>query len=175
VSGLARNLFTLIFALLARGRFDAQSRVACHFLITPFDCGTSVLKSDKYLQLVESAQLDFLVKTKLIGKLVRNRIHFVNASQLVKFMRPISMFSRVRVVTSIIYADDKCAYFSHSFFLQDQQHGEVLVKMKFKRGAATVSPTEVAGNLPSVKHEYLKAWDQTLEAMRPVLSRQSEA
>lgn len=166
MSGLIRNLFTLISALFARGQFDAQSRVSCHFLITPFDCGTSVLKSDKYLQLVESAQLDFLIKTKLIGRLMRSNIHFVNASQLVKFMRPVRMFSRVRVETSIIYADEKCAYFSHCLFLQNQKHGEVLVKMKFKRGAVTVSPIEIAGNLPSVKHEHLRAWDKTLEAMQ---------
>jgi len=166
VSGLIRNLFTLIWALFARGQFNAQSRVSCHFLVTPFDCGTSVLKSDKYLQLVESAQLDFLIKTKLIGKLMHRSIHFVNASQLVKFMRPVRVFRRVRVETSIIYADEKCAYFSHSLFLQNQQHGEVLVKMKFKRGSATISPIEIAGNLPSVKHEHLRAWDQTLEAMQ---------
>ena len=76
------------------------------------------------------------------------------------------MFRRVRIETSIIYADEKCAYFSHCLFLQNQKHGEVLVKMKFKRGSATVSPIEIAGNLPFVKQEHLRAWDQTLEAMR---------
>lgn len=165
MSGLIRNLFTLILAFFARGRFDAQSRVSCRFIVTPFDCGASVLKSDKYLQLVESAQLDFLIKTKLIGKLVRGSVHFVNASQLVKFMRPIGVFRRVRVETSIIYADERCAYFSHSLFLRNQQHAEVLVKMKFKRGSETVSPAEIAGKLPSAKLEHLRAWDQVLEAM----------
>lgn len=166
MSGLIRNLFTLIWALFAPGRFDAQSRVSCHFLVTPFDCGTSVLKSDKHLPLVESAQLDFLTKTKLIGKLMRSNIHFVNASQFVKFMRPVRMFWRVRIKTSIIYADEKCAYFSHCLFLQNQKQGEVLVKMKFKRGAVTVSPIEIAGNLPTVKHKHVRAWDKTLEAMQ---------
>ena len=165
MSGLVRNLFTLISAFFTRGRFDAQSRVSCHFLVTPFDCGTSVLKSDKYLQLAEAAQLDFLIKTKLIGKLMRNGIQFVNAAQLVKFMRPVKVFRRIRIETGIIYADEKCAYFSHSLFLQNRQHGEVLVKMKFKRGSVTVSPTEIAGKLPSMKAEHLRAWDQTLEAM----------
>ena len=165
MSGLIRNLLTFILALFSRGQFGSQSRVSCYFLVTPFDCGTSVLKSDKYLQLVEAAQLDFLVKTKLIGNLMRNGIQFVNTSQLLKFIRPVKVCSRVRIDTSIIYADEKCAYFSHSFFLQDQQHGEVLVKMKFKRGGVTVAPTEIAGKLPSAKPEHLRAWDQTLAAM----------
>lgn len=166
MSGLVRNLFTLIFALFARGRFDAQSHISCNFLVTPFDCGTSVLKSDKYLQLAEAAQLDFLIKTNLLGKLMRNGVRFVNASQLVKFIRPVKVFRRVRIETGIIYADGMCAYFSHSLFLQSQKHGEILVKMKFKRGSVTISPTEFAGKLPSVKPEHLRAWDQTLEAIR---------
>lgn len=165
MSGFIRNLFTLIGALWVRGAFDARSRVSSHFRVTPFDCGMSVLKSDKYLQLAESAQIDFLIKTKLFGQLLRSNIHFVNASQLVKFTRPIRMFRRVRVETGIVYADKKCAYFSHCFFVRDQKHGEVLVKMKFKRGSSTVPPQEVAGDLPSVKFEHLQAWDRTLQAM----------
>jgi len=165
VSGFIRNLLTLIWALFARGPFDACSRVSCHFLITPFDCGISILKSDKYLQLAEAAQLDFLIKTKLIAKLLRHGIHFVNASQLVKFVRPVKLFGRVRIETSIIYADEKCMYFSHSLFVQDRQHGEILVKMKFKKGVVTVSPAKIAGKLPSLKPEHLRAWDETLDAM----------
>ena len=39
------------------------------------------------------------------------------------------------------------------------------MKMKFKKGSVTVPPTEIAGKLPSVKPEHLRAWDETLEAM----------
>ena len=166
MSGLIRNLSTLIWALFAHGQVHATSRISCRFFVTPFDCGASVLKSDKYLQLVESAQLDFLIKTKLLGKLVRSGVHFVNASQLVKFIKPVRMFTQVRIETSIIYADEKCAYFSHLFFVQNQQHGEVLVKMKFKKGLVTISPMKIVGGLPSVKHEHLSAWDQALNAMQ---------
>lgn len=165
MSGLLRNFITLVVACGARGPFDARSRISCRFWVTPFDCGVSALKSDKYLQLAESAQLDFLVKTKLIGKLLHSSTRFVNASQLVKFMKPIGMFKRVRVETAIIYADRKCAYFSHRLCLKDQWHGEVLVKMKFKKGSVTVCPMDVTGELPSVKPDSLKAWDKTLEAM----------
>ena len=165
MSGLVRNLFTLIRAFSARGRFHARSPVSCHFLVTPFDCGTSVLKSDRYLQLAEAAQLDYLIKTGLVGKLLRTGIRFVNASQLVKFMRPVRVFRRVRVETRILFADEKCAYFSHAVFSGDRRHAEILVKMKFKRGSATVSPIDVAGDLPTVKQEHLEAWDQALAGM----------
>jgi acyl-CoA thioesterase FadM len=65
---------------------------------------------------------------------------FINVAQLVKFVRPVSIFSRVRVETQLIYADDKCAYFSHTMHCQGGLAAEVLVKMKFKKGRITVPP-----------------------------------
>ncbi len=164
MSGLIRNLFTLLGAFF-RGSADPASRVVAHFWITPFDAGTQVLKSDKYLQLAEAAQLDYLIRTKLMGTLLRRRLQFVNASQLVKFARPIAMFSRVRVETAIVFADEKCAYFSHMLFLGDQQHAEVLVKMKFKKGSLTVPPGEIIGQRFGVKPAHLEAWDRALDVM----------
>jgi acyl-CoA thioesterase FadM len=164
VSGLIRNLFTLLWAFF-RSSADPGSRVVAHFWITPFDAGTQVLKSDKYLQLAEAAQLDYLIRTKLMGTLLRRRLRFVNASQLVKFSRPIVMFRRVRVETAIVFADEKCAYFSHTLFVGDQQHAEVLVKMKFKKGSFTVPPGEVIAQRFGSKPPHLDAWDRALDAM----------
>lgn len=165
MSGLVRNLITIIRAMLTRGIFTGQSRTTSHYWVTPFDSGTSVLKSDKYLQFAESAQLDFMVKTKLFGKLVRGGVAFVNASQLVKFVRPIRLFERVRVETKVICTDERCAYFSHVLFVDDRLCGEVLVKMKFKKGAVTVRPIEVVGPCASAKPPQIERWDQALEAM----------
>ena len=164
MSGIIRNLLTLIQAFLSP-KADPRSRVTSHFRVTPLDCGTRVLKSDKYFQLAEAAQLDFLVRVGLFGRLLREGVHFVNASQLVKFMRPIAVFQRVRVETGIIYADEKCAYFSHALFVGSQQHGEVLVKMKFKKGAVTCPPGQIIDARFESKPAHLQTWDQALEAM----------
>lgn len=155
---------TLLQALFA-ARTDPGSRVTSHFRVTPLDSGTRVLKSDKYFRLAEAAQLDFLVRTRLLGKLLRGGVHFINASQLAKFARPIGVFERVRVETAIIYADAKCAYFSHAMFVGSQQHGEVLVKMKFKKGAITCPPSEIIDTRFGSKPAHVEIWDQALEAM----------
>ena len=85
---------------------SAQSRVITHFWVTPLDCGISTLKSDKYLQFAEAAQVDYLAKTRLFHTLLRDGLRFVNASQLVKFSRPVGMFQRVRIETAIVFADN---------------------------------------------------------------------
>lgn len=165
MSGLLRNLLTLLQALLSREVVSAQSTVITHFWVTPLDCGISTLKSDKYLQFAEAAQVDYLVKTRLVHTLLRDRLRFVNASQLVKFSRPVGMFQRVRMETAIVFADNKCVYFSHELFLAGQKHGEVLVKMKFKKGSMTIRPGEVIDHAFTAKPRCIDTWDQALEAM----------
>jgi acyl-CoA thioesterase FadM len=123
------------------------------------------LKSDKYLQLVEAAQVDFLIRTRLVNRLLGDGVRFVNASQLVKFSRPVGMFQRVRMETAIVFADDKCVYFSHELFIGEHKHGEVLVKMKFKKGAVTIRPGELIDHAFTVKPSCIDRWELTLDAM----------
>jgi acyl-CoA thioesterase FadM len=123
------------------------------------------LKSDKYLQFAEAAQVDYLVKTKLFHTLLRQGLRIVNASQLLKFSRPVRMFQRVRMETTIVFADNKCVYFSHELFLGEHKHGEVLVKMKFKRGSITIRPGELIDHAFMAKPPCIDTWDQALEAM----------
>jgi acyl-CoA thioesterase FadM len=165
LSGLLRNLLTLLQAFLSREVVSVQSRVITHFRVTPLDCGISTLKSDKYLQFAEAAQVDYLVRTRLFHTLLRDGVRFVNTSQLVKFSRPVGMFQRVRIETAIIFADNKCAYFSHEIFLGDLKHAEVLVKMKFKKGSITVHPGELIDHVFTAKPVCVDTWDRTLEAM----------
>ena len=131
MSGILRNLIAIIRALFSWGDSTPQSRVITHFRVAPFDAGMRVLKSDKSLQLVGCAQLDFMVRTRLITRLLREGIGFVNASQLVRFDRPIGMFTRVRIETAVLCADDKFTWFAHTLWVGDTEHAEVLVKMKF--------------------------------------------
>lgn len=161
--GLTRNLVTLIQAGLSSRDHTPQQALTTRFRVTPFDVGIRVLKSDRYLQFAEAAQLDFMVRTRRALPLIRAGIGFVNASQLIKFARPIGLFQRVDVHTAIVFADEKCAYFSHSLCVQGTPHAEVLVKMKFKQGRRTVSPQNVFGECPNHKPAYLVAWDQALE------------
>ncbi|MFZ6778074.1 thioesterase family protein [Undibacterium sp. Ji83W] len=178
MSGLIRNFLTVVQALLAyclvRKRVTTGDRVSSHFWITPWDTGIKALKSDKYFQLAESAQLDFVIKTGMLRPMLGSGTAFVNVSQLVSFMKPVHIFQRVRVDTRILYADDKCAYFSHEIYAHDALHAEVLVKMKFKRGRLTVNPFELLNLRFEEQAAHLRAWDQALQAMALTPVRQTQ-
>jgi acyl-CoA thioesterase FadM len=164
LAGFLRNLLTVLRALSSYASASPLSRIASHFWVTPFDTGLSTLKSDKYFQLVEAAQFDFMVKTGLIGTTLKRNLHFVNLAQMVKFGRPIALFSRVTVQSQVMYADDKLVYFSHTLFAQGHPCAEVWVKMKFKLGAITVTPQTLLGPVAMAKPPALQLWDDALAA-----------
>lgn len=60
MSGLLRNLIAFVIGLFAYGSKAVEDVTGVKFLVTPFDGGVRVgaLKSDKYLQLAETAQVD---------------------------------------------------------------------------------------------------------------------
>jgi Thioesterase-like superfamily len=174
LAGFIRNLCTVLRALFGYASASPVSCLTSHFWVTPFDTGLSKLKSDKYLQLVEAAQFDYMVKTGLISTTLKLSYHFVNVAQIVKFGRPIALFSRVTVQSQVLYADDKLVYFSHAMFAQGQLCAEVWVKMKFKLGAITVNPQTLLGVVAMAKPAGLQHWDETLALLTPPLGdRQS--
>lgn len=87
---------------------------------------------------------------------------------LAGFLRPIRLFQRVRVETTIVFADQRFAYFSHVFFVDEVQHGEVLVRMKFKKGAITVPLTNFIELGFNEKPAPLVHWDQALGACEAI-------
>ena len=162
--GLLRNLLTLLSALWHYRSVSAQSRTLVHFRVTPLDTGIATLKSDRYLQMAESAQLDYVIRTGLVRVMLRQGYSFVNASQLVRFTRPVRLFKRVAVSSQVIHADDKCAYFQHLFTVGNVLHAEVAVKMKFKKGRLTIAPAGLLGHFAGPKPAFLQHWDDTLAA-----------
>lgn len=141
MSGLFRNFITFLLGLSAYGSKTLGEVTKLDFWVTPFDSGIRVLKSDKYFQLAEAAQIDYLIKVGKFFKIVQSGANFVNVAQIVKFAKPVSIFSRIRVETQLVYSDEKCAYFSHVMYSRQGQVAEVLVKMKFKTGRITVAPS----------------------------------
>lgn len=165
MSGLLRNTLALIFGLFNYGSRAAAEIVAMTLWVTPFDSGIKVLKSDKYLQFAETAQVDYLLQVGQFFRVLRGGASFVNVAQQVKFSRPIPLFSRVRVETQLLYADEKCAYFSHALHARGVQAAEVLVKMKFKKAGRTLAPATFLHvdftNVPAK----VCSWESALETL----------
>lgn len=145
MSGFWRNLLTMLMALLKRDSAILQTGCSCNFWVTPFDVGVRTLKSDKYLQFAEAAQLDFGVRSGLLGRMRQAHCAMVNVEQRIQFTQPIKLFDKVCVQTTIVFADAKFVHFQHLFTVRGQQCASVLVKAKFKAGRITQSALDLTG------------------------------
>ena len=143
MSGLWRNLLTLPAAIFKRDSGILQTGCSCTFWVTPFDVGLRILKSDRYLQLAESAQLDFAVRSGLLGRMWRARCAMVNLEQQIQFAQPIKLFDKVCVKTTIVFADTKFVHFQHVYTVRGVTCASVAVKAKFKAGRITQSAIEL--------------------------------
>jgi Thioesterase-like superfamily len=145
MSGFWRNLLTLLVAFFRQDSAILQTGCSCTFWVTPSDVGIRNLKSDKYLQLAESAQLDFGVRSGLLQRMRKTGCVMVNVEQQIQFAQAIKLFDRVSVQTSIVFADAKFVYFQHSYTVKGQTCATVTAKAKFKAGRMTQSATELTG------------------------------
>lgn len=165
MSGFLRNLLTALWALLFWRSATPRSHTVAHFHVTPFDTGLLTLKSDQYLQFAEAAQVDFMIKTALMARLLSDGVGFVNLAQMVRFARPVRLFSRVRVESWVAYADGRCAWFVHAFSVRGMPCAQVMVKMKFKKGAVTVPTDQVLGVFNGPCPTWVARWEDTLAAL----------
>ncbi len=165
MAGFFRNFLTVFGALLGYGEANPGEWIIARFRITPLDTGFSKLKSDKYLHLTESAQIDFFIRTKLAGIFIKNGYAFVNLAQLVKFSKPVQVFSQVKVSSHILYWDHRIVYFEHVFSIDGNQHARVLVKTKFKRGGKTIDPNRLIGLCDEHKPQFISDWDNAVNAL----------
>ena len=143
MSGFWRNLLAVMVAVFKRDSAILHSGCFCTFWVAPFDVGVRTLKSDKYLQLVEAAQLDFGVRSGLLKRMQRARCSMVNVEQQINFSKPITLFDRVCVQTNIVFADARFVHFQHVFSVGGLTCANVIVKAKFKAGRITQSAVEM--------------------------------
>jgi hypothetical protein len=165
MAGLLRNLITLLLALPRYASQPVRSVFVKAFWIIPLDAGSRLLKSDRYLLLAECAQVDLMVRSGLLGRMLKNGYGFVNAAQLLTFRRPVKVFTRVAVHSQVLWFDQRWAYFRHDFRMGDELCAQVLVKMKFKQRRQTIDPALLLGAAPTQRCAAVDAWNASLEAV----------
>ena len=147
---MLRNAITACQAFL-QPRVPANGDFVCRFRVLPWDVGISTFKTDRYLAVVEAAQLDFVIRAGLLRRFLKDKLGWVNVTQAASFERPLKLFQAYTVTTRIECIDDKHAYASFRFATPAGTHALVLLKTKFKQGRRTVPPRELLGECPTEK------------------------
>jgi acyl-CoA thioesterase FadM len=164
MAGLLRNLITLLLALPRYNSQKVLSLFVRPFRITPLDVGGQRLKSDRYLLLAECAQLDLIVRSGLLGRMLKNGYGFVNAAQQLTFRKSVKVFQRVELHSQVLWFDQRWVYFQHDLLVRGELCARILVKMKFKQRRQTIDPSVLLGQPPAQRCAAVDAWNTSLAA-----------
>jgi hypothetical protein len=156
---MLRNALTACHALL-QPRAPATGEFVCRFRVLPWAVGVRTFKTDRYLTVVESAQVDFVIRAGLLRRFLKEGIGWVNVVQTAQFERPLRLWQAYTVTTRIECADDKHAYASFRFATAAGVHATVLLKTKFKQGRRTIAPRELLGECPMDKPDLVQPLDR---------------
>lgn len=153
-----RNLLTACHAAL-QPRMRADQAFVCGFRVLPWDVGVRTFKTDRYLAVVEAAQTDFVIRAGLLRRFLKERLSWVNVTQVAQFEKPLQLFAAYTVTTRVECIDEKCAYLSLRFDSAVGLHTTVLLKTKFKQGRRTVPPRELLGECATEKTAQVRLLD----------------
>ena len=153
-----RNALTALHAF-RQPRLAPSADFTCGFRVLPWDVGVRTFKTDRYLAVVEAAQVDFVIRAGLLRRFLKEGLGWVNVTQAASFHRPLKLFDAYAVTTRIECIDDKHAYASLRFAIAGEAHALVLLKTKFKQGRRTVPPAELLPGCPTARPDFLQPLD----------------
>lgn len=144
-----RLLRLLLLYLLERPPRDALRPVVCRFWITPFDVELTRAVSHAYMAFAGLGRWSWNFHNTNWKRLLRERWTPLTHSELVFYRRAAKLFSTVEVTTTLIWWDDRMAYFEHRL-----TQGEQVSAVVYSRGAAfagrvRVPMSECAVGLPA--------------------------
>lgn len=125
-----RWLRVLFLYLLARPPRDLLRPVTCRFWITPFDVELTSTVSHAYMAFAGLGRWCWNFHNIDWRGMLRHRWTPLTHSELVRYRRAARIFSTIEVTTTLIWWDDKMAYFEHRL----TQHGAVSAVV-YSRGA----------------------------------------
>jgi acyl-CoA thioesterase FadM len=158
VSYALRAAFTATSAI-ARPRASLLDDVVMPFVAWPSDIDwNGHVNNGQYLTLMDHGRLDHLVRTGLVGLLLKAGCRPVVATASIRFRREILPFMRCRLVTRIRGWDDRRTYFSHRIERDNAVCAEADVAIAIRLNNRTASIVELLSRAGrEVPEELLRA------------------
>lgn len=114
------NLYLRLLLTLVRARFERSlsTRVACcqWFRVWPNDIDAFChMNNGRYLQIMDIARARWLLRTGTLGVIRRRRWSVALGGNLIRYRRPLRLWTSYRVSTRLVCWDDRWFSLEHQF------------------------------------------------------------
>lgn len=141
-----RLFYTLVVAWF-RSRTAALAPAVSYWRVLPTDIDIfGHMNNGRYGMMMDLARIDYLVRTRFLGTIVRNGWIAPNGCTYVDFRGGLRPFEAYRIETSVAYWDERWFYFRQDFHREhgnDKPVATGWVKMTFAGRRGRVTPQTV--------------------------------
>jgi acyl-CoA thioesterase FadM len=141
------NLYFRLFSTLIKALFckkiNLLDTTTLRFRVSPLDCDLNLhLTNSRYLAFMDIGRINFIARTKMLGKLLRTGYRPVVADCEISFLKPLNPLQKFHVTTKLLSWDDKYQYFYQTIKHKGNDYATALIKTAFvKKGRVISSQT----------------------------------
>ena len=129
---------------LGAGRVDPLDEVRLPMRVWPNDLDTNLhVNNGRYLTMMDFGRFAYVMRTGLMGTLVRNRWSPILGAATVQFRRELRPFQRFDLVTRVVAWDQKWFYIEQRFEVGGEVHARAQVRGVIKHGRRTIPPGDM--------------------------------
>lgn len=157
-----------------------------HFCVLPNDLDLNGhMNNGRYLTIMDIGRMDFVLRLRLAGYVIRNGYIPVLSSAAMRYRLPLLPFQKYRLTTRILCWDDKWVFMEHRFIIRGgKKNGAVaaigLVKGSFfsKKTRTTIPTGDIMAAIGLTQQSppvpaYLHKWQESEDALRADMARNS--
>ena len=124
-----RQLKLLVLYLISKKARDPLQPVVARYLITPFDVDATRALSHAYVGFAGLGRWQYSFHNINWKKLFSEKLVPLTQTEIVRYRRAAKLFTTVEVVTTLIWWDEKMAYFEHRIM-----HGSAISAIVYSTG-----------------------------------------
>ncbi len=181
------RLFYMLIASFFKPKIDAPlDETQLRFCVLPNDLDLNGhMNNGRYLTIMDIGRMDFVLRLRLAGYVIRNGYIPVLSSASMRYRLPLLPFQKYALTTRIIGWDDKWVFMEHRFIIiGGKKDGAVaavgLVKGSFfdKKTRGTIPTAQIMKAIgfeqdsPAIP-AYVEKWQQSEESLRDDMKQQS--
>ena len=174
-----RLLYMLVVSFLKPKVAHALDSTSLNFCVLPNDLDLNGhMNNGRYLTIMDIGRMDFVLRLRLAGYVIRNGYIPVLSSATMRYRLPLLPFQKYSLTTRILCWDDKWVFMEHRFIIKGgKKDGAVaaigLVKGSFfsKKTRGTIPTGDIMAAIgldeksPPIP-TYLQKWQESEEALR---------
>ncbi len=137
------RLLLAIFKARFRSPMKVRETSVIPFRVWLTDIDASIMNHAAMMSVFETGRIDYMVRTGFFRLARKNRWYFPSASMNVQFFRPLKMFQKAWLHTSVFHVSEDSIYTEQKIIRDEKLIAVCVARNKVKKQKQDIPPAEI--------------------------------